>query len=559
MPNKCNNESCELEKYGEYDYCVLHCEKHDYQTDYSSGLLTEFYEKFIDYLLERVYSNIDNARFSKELLRRVFLGDRKIDVPPEEQLNFRNLDDIVRGCHLLCGDISLPERKYGRPDDYFVFLKKFNSIHFDKTKFYFDDISDLRSCAIFFQDCDFHNDWKIESLKILSDPGYALYQNCRFHKKATASIGDFEKEKRIKVPLFYDCEYFKEIIFEGITFDCTIFNNSNDHNLKIEKMELEKCVFHDKFILNKCQIDKFWLKHTVFNSKFEFKENVVEIFNIFNSNFESVSDHFKSFFKKFSVIRSIYKDFAGFEKCRFGSIENLSVENSRAVFIYTTFKSFINLRETEFYTGLDLRNINPSQQPNFLGSIIDPSNTNRETFRIIKHSFDAVGNHIEANRFYSLEMEAYKKELSTKFRKRSKELILNYKKKRTFISRLLPTRFTICLMSYIFKIISLDYWVFKISELSSKFSRNWLLPLFWFLIISLFFFKFEKAIEFTMDFNSFDFNIWKSNAQDFLKYINLFETKPDGEYNVFLWIPHRVISLYLIYQFIIAARRQTKR
>jgi hypothetical protein len=38
--------------------------------------------------------------------------------------------------------------------------------------------------------------------------------------------------------------------------------------------------------------------------------------------------------------------------------------------------------------------------------------TNRETFRIIKHSFDKIGNNIEANKFFVLEMKKYKEELS---------------------------------------------------------------------------------------------------------------------------------------------------
>lgn len=559
MPDKCNKENCELEKYCEFDYCVLHCEKHDYQTDSSSGLLRDFYDKLLDYLIEKLYSEIDNERFPKEHLRKVFLGERSLDVPPEVQLNFINLEHVIRGSHFLCGDISFPERQYGRSDDYFKFLKMLKSIHFDKTKFYFEDISDLRSCAMFFQNCDFYSEWKIENISLLDDPGYALYQHCRFHNKVSATIGDFEKEKKIKIPLFYDCEYFEEIAFKGITFESPIFNNPNEIQLEIKKMELDACIINNKFILNKCKIGKFRLKDTLFNSKFEFKENSVEIFNIYNCNFENVADYFKSKFKKFGVIRSIYRDFVGFEKCIFGNVENLSDQNSRSVFIYTTFKSFINLRETEFLTGLDLRNINPSQQPNFLGSAIEPRHTDRETFRIIKNSFDAVGNHIEANRFYSLEMEAYKKELNKKFYYKANARVQEFKNKHTYLSKLLPTLFLIFIISCISRIFNLDYWVFKISDLSSRFSRNWLLPLIWFVIISLFFFKFEKDIKITIDISSFNFDLWKANAQDFLKYINLFETKPDGEYNVFLWIPHRVISLYLVYQFIIAARRQTKR
>lgn len=38
-------------------------------------------------------------------------------------------------------------------------------------------------------------------------------------------------------------------------------------------------------------------------------------------------------------------------------------------------------------------------------------NTNRETLRIIKNSFDKIGNHIDANKFFVKEMMRYKQDL----------------------------------------------------------------------------------------------------------------------------------------------------
>lgn len=48
--------------------------------------------------------------------------------------------------------------------------------------------------------------------------------------------------------------------------------------------------------------------------------------------------------------------------------------------------------------------------------------TDRETFRIIKHSFDAVGNHIEANKYFAHEMQACRREL----RKDAKEGVVGH-------------------------------------------------------------------------------------------------------------------------------------
>ena len=56
----------------------------------------------------------------------------------------------------------------------------------------------------------------------------------------------------------------------------------------------------------------------------------------------------------------------------------------------------------------DLENINLKESPNFLNTKIEPKNTNRETFRITKDSFDKIGNHIEANKFFVYEMKKHK-------------------------------------------------------------------------------------------------------------------------------------------------------
>ena len=78
-----------------------------------------------------------------------------------------------------------------------------------------------------------------------------------------------------------------------------------------------------------------------------------------------------------------------------------------------------SLDATDVYIGenLSLHGAVLNQPSNFLGITFSKSaekQIDRETFRIIKHSFDAVGNHIEANRFYGYEMEAYRREIKNK-------------------------------------------------------------------------------------------------------------------------------------------------
>lgn len=154
---------------------------------------------------------------------------------------------------------------------------------------------------------------------------------------------------------------------------------------------------------------------TKFKSKLEIKNRVVRDFRFENSNVEKVFDSFESKFEKSYFYKSIFTDFAGFEKVEFG-LEGQDIEAYQAKFIYTTFMSFSNFRRTKFLSGINFENSNLKEQPNFLKTRISSKNTNRETFRIVKHSFDSVGNKIEANKFYSEEMNAYRREMKGKFK-----------------------------------------------------------------------------------------------------------------------------------------------
>ena len=95
------------------------------------------------------------------------------------------------------------------------------------------------------------------------------------------------------------------------------------------------------------------------------------------------------------------------------------------MFEYVTFLSFTNFRNTTFYSGLNLENSNLKEAPNFLNIDINPKFTNRETFRIIKNSFDKIGNNIEANKFFVFEMNKYEEELKKKPMSQEKSSLQN--------------------------------------------------------------------------------------------------------------------------------------
>ena len=50
------------------DKCILHCIKNDYQKDRNSGLLSDFYNEFIDYTIEQVFEHREllDDKYSKD-------------------------------------------------------------------------------------------------------------------------------------------------------------------------------------------------------------------------------------------------------------------------------------------------------------------------------------------------------------------------------------------------------------------------------------------------------------------------------------------------------------
>lgn len=341
-------------------------------------------------------------------------------------------------------DIYFQECDTGFYYTIFEFIKEKDSINFENCHFYFRDIthdgnSIFKDSSIEFKDCTFRS-----GLNISPDVNYPdiqlTYYDCTFLD--TLNIQNINSSIT-----FNDCS-FNDIELKDCNIKNNIFTNKKDYKHNIEnKFTIDNCTFKKRFTLNNYNIKIFTCTNCVFKNKFEFKNNNVIKFEIHNSNFEEISDMYSSEFTQFKISKSIFHDFSGFENCVFGTSDKLIEEV--AEFEYVTFKDILTLRKTKFMSGLDIENINLQNDANFLKTRVDLKNTPRETFRLIKHSFDKVGNIIEANRFYELEMRKKEEDLGNE----------------------LPRDF-------------LEWVIFKIHGFASEHSQNALMALFWIFIIS---------------------------------------------------------------------------
>lgn len=328
-----------------------------------------------------------------------------------------NLDiSLARGEKaLILRDIHFPAADERLGFDYTKLLKLFPSLHFFNCHFYCHSFSlGYTSTRVRFEACSFHLAWQVEEG---SGPGkdQVLFTECIFEQGVTIEGNELEQSPVDEAAAFFkDCVIHKSLTLRKMTTDIPVFANSLAHKPEIDKTLIEHCEFDSRFILANAEgISEVELISTVFKSKFAFIHCPIGKLAIKNVNFEGLADFYESSFESFLMRKSIFRDFASFEDCRFGA----PGENKGHIQLrYVTFYSFINFRSAHFLLPLDLRNTNRSEPPNFLDctfSVNARKGTDRETFRIIKHSFEAVGNRIEANHFYALEMESYRRELRT--------------------------------------------------------------------------------------------------------------------------------------------------
>ena len=511
----------------ESNFKYLFCKKTSYSSDRYSNVLQNFYNEFIEYIIANLFENKKSLanKLSKENLRNYFKN---------HTFNNSEYNKILKEITFVPINIHFPARDGRDHFDYLKILNLFGEIHFNYCEFYLSHLN-LKNVKCFFQDCIFHAEWTLYNYKLLENVDNVIYQSCKFHKLVSNYIPENQNDQN-KLAIFenaqfdYTCEFYSNINLNKCHFKNMLFNSNQNNYLNknnLKQIIFEKCIFDSKFKLNNCNIQIFKIIDTIFKDKFEFKNNILNEFLIENSNFEKIVDLFGSKFKKFKIYKSIFDDFVGFENCQFGTDNKLKEEI--ATFKYATFLDFINFRNTTFKSGLDIENINIKEAPNFLNINIEFENTNRETFRIIKHSFDKTSNNIEANTYFIQEMKKYKAEL------KQKPLSENFQEKAVFY---LNDWFSSFGQSYIKPILWLIGMVLIYNLIIYGHEQNWL-------------YKIYPSADCYIQFFTNSLNNMTKNILPFAKFL-----KKDLEFISLLFY---VIFSILIWQIIISVKKHTKR
>lgn len=406
---KCEIEDCPLNIFNGRSQCVLHCGKSDYSKDYRSiGILSNFYDELINYIVSQIGKHHFSISINSSIIKDYLSGNESL-VSSQQILKIEEyLTDVI------FDQIYFPARKPQDKFDYLKILRKLKGIHFNNCQFQAHSLS-LPHTKVFFQDCQFHAWWSSDLFQVLGNVNNVIYQDCIFDNDVDFS-SEFNQQDVDKVSssLFNDCQFKGSLSLKNLNLSHRLFNNSKDQiPHSIPEFNIVNCTINSRFTLENCKIETFSIRNTHFNERFKGKNNTIRELMINNCNFKKLFDIHGSNLTNFRVEQTIFEDFAGFEECTFSQNSNNEPANI-AIFNYVTFFSFTNFRNTVFHQGLNIENINFKDTPNFLNIQLKSNRSNRETFRIIKYSFDKIGNHIEANKFYAKEMEKYHKSLKNK-------------------------------------------------------------------------------------------------------------------------------------------------
>lgn len=307
---------------------------------------------------------------------------------------------------------------------------------------------------------------------------------------------------------FYNCNFKNLSLLTDVNIvHVDLFGNS------IDLFQLVKINITDnqinKIDIKGCKIEKITVKESSFSRDFTIYNSTINEIRIENVNFNSLSEFNEVTFQNIFDFREItYKGFTLFDKCIF---------NTKAKFEYIIFEKSTSFRELIFNKGLNLDFTSCDNEINFFGikglnQKESKENTSQETYRILKHNFEKIGNKIDSNEYLTLELDKHRN---------------NIWNSSEFSFRLLRDG-----------IVSFLHWI------SSNHSSNWFLTLVWIFIVSI------------VTNVYFDNNL---GIECLFKYINILSSIEDFNNSYFIMILNKVSLGYLYYQFLTAIRKDTRK
>jgi len=328
---------------------------------------------------------------------------------------------------LQCFTIEISDLTFPEPDNsealpvYGNILRKLKRIRFKNCSFGGKELS-LPGVTQWFENCSFRGGWVVHCTACnhgYTEPNDLLFDGCDFN--GDVLIADkFTDETSLKQYscLFWNCSV-ETLNLYGISLNTRLWST------------------YDGLFKEQPKLNNLSLLSVRSSRALELGCQTFSKIQIASSEVAGINLHGGKV-RHLSVSDTECRGACSLEKAEIGNVQfsdstferpvNLSRMNAGYLDIKRVdFEKVLACNEVTITRGITLRSVRHAVAPDFVDMNLSAeakADTDRETFRLIKHSFEAVANRIEANRFFGLEMEAYRRELREQQPWHSRERVL---------------------------------------------------------------------------------------------------------------------------------------
>ena len=486
--NKCLHDNCHLDVYDGENKCIFHCEKTK-----DNGWIIDEEASYVDSKWNskkvqdfwRKYSDKQNVKFPNNSLVPPFYSYKNF------QEKDKNITLNLSNCKIL-DDFNIDENKMGVKFSLYIY----KSIFYGKLSLFNFFNKSNHQTDIHLEETIHHGNIEFSSTSIDN----VWIENITVNT-LRLGIGDGKSHNQ----------------YENI-----FISNDND-KYKIENLNVKNTNVANGFILKNTVVNSLDCSNSSFRGKVEISNSVIKKYASFeNTVFKQVADFYNTTFYQNNFINTLFEDTTSFIESKF--YDNVD-------FKYTVFEKLVIFRKAIFEKSINLEDSIIKGEANFLNMTSrdrEINIANKETARIIKHSFDKVGNTIEANKYFAYEMKKEMESISIKD-DLNKKIMLN-----------------------------LNYWI-------SDFGQSWIRPLSIILVVAVL----HTLLIYGIDNKNFQIINSSNPMYNSLKWIVDFAN--NLAYNIlpfkkslihgqeFISLIFLIIYSTLIYNFIVAVKRVTKR
>ncbi|MBE0472422.1 MAG: hypothetical protein IBX55_23305 [Methyloprofundus sp.] len=390
-----------------------------------NSLLPQIAQQIYDQLPDAVQSQLNVSQVEEYFLREAFLEGGQGYLTKDEYPSFNKLTMLIKKPHplvalvkhlsenrILLGVLTLTYDSFD--SETMRALNKCAWVDFDDCIIEIEDFPQLNVIYTFLN-CTFTKTFRLS----LSQPAQlteliikiaevsAVFEACIFGKDL---VVDKRFVDEVALNLFAvvigRCKQLNGLVLRGITLTTNpiAMNSDVGEQFLTDQIVLERVHFKENFDVSSLVANRLSMTGCTFDAKCTMDFSEIKQLMISDTKFNQAFSANSLKADKLTISQSSFDFFFSMARARFD------------VFTVAQASFQYSLDATDVHIGedLSLHGAVLNQPSNFLGitfSKLAEKQIDRETFRIIKHSFDAVGNHIESNRFYAYEMEAYRREV----------------------------------------------------------------------------------------------------------------------------------------------------